>query len=317
MNDLIFIALSTFAADDKRPLEMLEASGIPYKIHSTGKRITKDELLRDGKDATVIVGGVESYSKEVMKELSGLRCISRCGVGVDAIDLEYARENGISVLNTPMVPVTAVAELALTMMLSLSRNIVQQTNLMGEKKWTRLSSHLLSGRTVGLIGFGRIGQRVAQLCHAFDANVIVFDPYIEKNSNSFPNVRFVSKEHLLAESDIISLHASKDAAQPVIIGKDEFGKIKNDCILINLARGEMVDETALIDALHSGRLAGAGLDVFSQEPYDGALCDFKQIILTPHSATLTLETRSEMEMQCVENAISFLKGIENPDRRVI
>lgn len=317
MKDQIFIALSTFASEDKRPYEMLEASGILFKIHQTGKRITEEELLRDGRDASVIVGGVEPYSAELMKALPNLLCISRCGVGVDAIDLVYARQNGISVLNTPMVPIAAVAELALTMMLSLSRNIVQQTNLMSEKKWQKLTGHLLFGRTVGIVGFGRIGQRVAKLCQAFGAVVIVYDPFIEKNANSFPDVRFVPMDILLSESNIVSLHASKDAIQPVIFGESEFAKMKDSSILINLARGEMVDEPALISALQSGKLSGVGLDVFGQEPYNGPLCEFKQVILTPHSATLTVETRYEMEMQCVENAISFLRGTVSPDRRVI
>jgi D-3-phosphoglycerate dehydrogenase len=317
MNDQIFIALSTFAVDDKRPLQMLEASGFPFKIHTTGKRISKEELIRDGIDAAVIVGGVEPYDQEVISALSGLRCISRCGVGVDAIDLAFAKEKKITVANTPLVPVQAVAELALTLFLALSRNIKPQANLMQAKRWERLPAHLLSGRTVGLIGFGRIGQKVAQLCNAFGANVLVFDPYADKTKEQQLTVSMVSREQLLAESDIISLHASKDKNQPVLIGKTELDQMKQGAVLVNLARGEMVDEPALIAALQSGKLAGAGLDVFGQEPYNGPLCDFDQVILTPHCATLTLETRSEMEIQCVENAIDFLNGKLRSDRHVI
>jgi len=250
----IFIALSTFAADDKKPLELLEASGFPYKIHQSGKRITPEELLRDGTDASVIVAGVESYDLKTLSQLNVLQCISRCGVGVDAIDLNFARKNNICVANTPMVPVQAVAELALTMFLALSRNVRQQSNLMKEKHWERITGHLLSGRTIGLIGFGRIGQKVASLCNAFGAKVIAFDPYADKKLEDKLNIRLLGFDDLLSQSDIVSIHASKVSDYPVIIGESQIGRMKDGAIIVNLSRGEMLDETALIMALNSGKI---------------------------------------------------------------
>jgi D-3-phosphoglycerate dehydrogenase len=188
---------------------------------------------------------------------------------------------------------------------------------MHEKKWEKLSAHLLGAQTVGLIGFGRIGQRVAELVKAFGARVLVFDPYANKELATKFNVLFVSLEDLIKEADIVSIHASNTAEHPVFLGATEINRMKNGAALVNLARGGMVDETALIEALISGKLSGAGLDVFGEEPYSGPLCDFEQVILTPHSATLTLETRSEMERQCVENAIAFLDGKLDPGRKVI
>jgi D-3-phosphoglycerate dehydrogenase len=316
-NQIIFIALSTFAADDKKPLQLLEASGFPYKIHQSGKRITPEELLRDGIDASVIVAGVESYDINTLSNLKGLQCISRCGVGVDAIDLDFARKNNICVANTPMVPVQAVAELALTMFLALSRNVRQQSNLMKEKRWERITGHLLSGRTIGLIGFGRIGQKVASLSNAFGAHVIAFDPYADKKLEGELDIRLIGFDDLLSQSDIVSIHASKVSDHPVIIGESQMDRMKDGAMIVNLSRGEMLDETALIKALNSGKISGAGLDVFSEEPYKGPLCDFDQVILSPHCATLTYETRSEMEIQCVENAIAFLNGNLNAERRVV
>ena len=317
MNNLIFVALSTFTAEDRRPLDLLASSGYPYKIHTTGKRITTPELLRDGIDASVILAGVEPYDDTTLSQLPALKCISRCGVGVDSIDLAKAKQKGIAVANTPTIPIEAVAELALTMFLALSRNIRVQANLMQDRRWERLSTHLLAGRTVGLIGLGRIGKRVAQLCRAFNANVIACDPMADTIIARNLEVNLVTLEKLLIESDIVSLHASKNAEQPVLIGSPELAKMKKGSILINLARGEMIDESALIAALSSGHIAGAGLDVFSKEPYQGPLCDFDQVILTPHSATLPIETRTAMELQCVENAIEFLKGSLPAGRRVI
>lgn len=317
MKNNIFVALSTFAADDNRPLEILQESGFSYKIHKTGKRITTEELLRDATDSEVIVAGVEPYDRFLLDKLLVLRCISRCGVGVDAIDLEAAREKNITVANTPTIPVQAVAELALTMFLSLSRNIVTQSNILKQGRWEKLTGHLLAGRTVGLIGFGRIGQRVAELCKAFGSDVIVFDPYVNPELAKKTGVLLVSKSQLLETADIVSLHASKTSDTTVLIGGEELNLMKQDAILVNLSRGEMVDEVALLEVLEKGKLKGVGLDVFNTEPYQGPFYKFDRVLVTPHSATLTYETRSAMEIQCIENAIAFLKGELDLGRLVI
>jgi len=319
MNDTIFVALSTFAAEDRRPLELLKSSGFPFRIHQTGKRITSEEILRDGIDAQVIIAGVEPYDALTLAQLPSLRCISRCGVGVDSIDLPEARRRGIVVSNTPGIPTEAVAELALSMMLALSRDLIRQTNLMKARKWERITGHLLEGRSVGIVGLGSIGTRVAKLCQAFNAHVYVYDPLVSVSTAQSLGVTLVNMEELLHTADIVSLHASKNLDQPLKIGATQFASMKQGAIIINLARGEMIDEFALLDALKTGHIAGAGLDVFSEEPYTGPLCDFEQVILTPHSATLTVETRVSMEMLCVENAIRFLEGklTSDNDKRVI
>lgn len=317
MNNLIYVALSTFAVDDQRPLDLLTASGHPFRIHSTGKRITPDELLRDAADAAVVLAGVEPYSAETLAQLPTLRCISRCGVGVDAIDLKAAKQQNVTVANTPGIPTDAVAELALAMFLSLGRNLHAQANLMHARRWERLSAHLLAGRTVGLIGLGSIGKRVAQFCLALNAKVLAHDPLADIGAVRDLGISLVAKDQLLREADIVSLHASKSDGQSVLIGAIELSKMKRGAVLVNLARGEMVDELALVDALKSGQLSGAGLDVFGVEPYSGPLCDFEQVILTPHSATNTFETRSAMELQCVENALRFLGGNLSNEHHVI
>jgi len=307
MKNQIFVALSSFAEHDKRPLDLLKTSGYPFKIHNTGKRITTSELLQSGVEATVILAGVETYDAQILDGLPKLRCISRCGVGVDAIDLQAAKKIGIEILNTPGIPTQAVAELALTMFLALSRNLSRQIDSMRDRKWERFETHLLSGRTIGLIGFGSIGQRVAELCIAFGAKVIACDPFVIPSIAEKMNVSFVTKEHLLGEADIISLHASKGSDKSFIIGADELNLMKDGAFLVNLARGDMVNEVALAEALTSGKLGGAGLDVFGEEPYKGPLSQFEQVLLTPHSATNTIETRAKMELESIKNALDFLK----------
>lgn len=313
----IFVALSTFAEYDALPLTMLKDSGLSFSIHSTGKRITKEELLVTAKDATVIIAGVEPYDEEVLSELSVLQCIVRCGVGVDAIDLEAARRKNITVLNTPDKPALAVAELAMAMYLSLSRNLRQQANSMGEKKWERLSSHLLSHKTIGIIGFGKIGRKIAELLAPFQVQLIVCDPFIDEDIVKPFNATLTDKETLLRSSDIVSVHSSKAKDGAAIIGKDDYSLMKKGAILVNLSRGGIIDEEGLIEALGSGHLAGAGLDVFAQEPYQGRLCEFGNVVLTPHSATLPAETRVAMEVECVDKAIRFLRFQIKEEEKVI
>ena len=315
-NNKIFVALSTFAEHDQVPMELLESSGFPYKIHRSGKRITTDELLRDGVDATVIVAGVEPYSAEILSKLPQLRCISRCGVGVDSIDLAAAKAREIAVVSTPNAPIRGVAELALAMFLALSRNLRSQAGLMQARRWERVTSHLLGTRTIGIVGFGRIGKRVAELCIAFGARVIAHDPAGDDAFARQVGVELVGFDRLLAESDIVSLHASKSAGQPFRIGAAELSVMKRGSIVVNLARGDMVDDLALAIALESGHIVGAGLDVFAEEPYKGPLCDFEQVILTPHSSTMPVETRAEMELGCISNGIRFLRGELKPGERV-
>ena len=317
MTDLILVSLSAFAAVDRTPLSLLEDSGVPFRIHATGKRITNQELLDEAIDATVVIAGVESFDSKTLLELPRLRCISRCGVGVDSIDLEVARERGVTVANTPDIPAQAVAELALSMFLSLSRNLRPQANSMGDRRWERLRAHLLAGRTVGLIGLGKIGRRVAELTRAFGAHVIAHDPFVDAAVAKALGVSLVGKEELLSRADIVSLHASRGNPDSVLIGSSELTAMKPGATLVNLARGDMVDEAALVEALQTGQIASAGLDVFAEEPYSGPLCDFDQVILTPHSATNTVETRSAMETECVENALAFLRGGVPSNRRVV
>jgi D-3-phosphoglycerate dehydrogenase len=306
-NNLIFVALSTFSEKDNSPLNLLKSSGINYKIHKSGKRINKQELLEDALDATIIIAGVETYDKELLSKLINLKYIVRCGVGIDNIDLEYAKEKGIIILNTPDIPSLAVAELALSMFLILSRNLLIQANLMADKKWVRVESHLLSNKSLGIFGYGRIGKKVVELCKPFGLNVYVCDPYYNSEINIEEKINFVSKSELLEKADIISIHASNTTPGKYLLDESDFNLMKKGVLIVNLSRGGMINEEALYVALKTGQIAGAGLDVFEKEPYDGRLCELQNVILTPHSATSTLETRTAMEKECVEKSIMAAK----------
>lgn len=314
---MIFVTLSTFAEYDDAPLQTLRASGVPLQIHSTGKRITTAELLDHGRAATVVIAGVEPYDSATLDALPNLRCICRLGVGLDSVDLVAARARGITVTNTPDAPTAAVSELALTMMLALSRNVSRQLVAARAKKWIRLESHLLGGRRVGIIGLGRIGRRVAEMARAFGCDVWGVDPFADAAWCGAHSVQVVSLSDLLEQCDIISIHAAKSKDAPLWIGAAELERMRPGAILINLGRGDMVDDRALYTALASGRLFGAGLDVYPEEPYVGPLCDLDNVLLTPHSATLAVETRTAMERECVRKALAFMDGSLTVEERVL
>lgn len=308
--DSIYVTLSTFAEFDASPLNRLRQSGVPFSLNTTGKRVTPEQLLAEGRGATVLIAGVEAYDAPTLERLPALRCISRCGAGVDAIDLAAARQRGVAVLNTPDVPTQAVAELALSMMLALSRQLVRQSSLVQKRQWTRLEAHLLSGRTVGLIGLGRIGRRVAALLAPFRVRLLATDPGFRGAAPA--GIELVGLTQLLTESDVVSVHAAGSAGSALVLGQAELGRMKHGALLVNVARGGMVDESALVRALETGRLAGAALDVYPREPYTGPLCDLPNVVLTPHSATLTVETRVAMELECVDKALRFLQNRLDP-----
>jgi D-3-phosphoglycerate dehydrogenase len=304
----ILVTLSAFGADSDRPLRLLEQSGFTFSLNPDNRRMKPDEVIKLGRTCQGVVASVEEYSVETLAQLPNLRCISRCGVGIDNIDLREAKRRGIAVLNTPDEPVAAVAEMTLGMMLSLLRELPQVNILMHERKWQRITGSLLAGKTIGLIGLGRIGRRVAELVQAFEARVIGVEPYPDLEWIRNHAVELVTLPALLGCADVVSIHAAASLEEPFRLGAAEFAQMKPGARLINMARGAFVDDVALSDALASGHLSGAGLDVFPEEPYTGPLCQSDRVLLSPHQASLTLETRIAMETRAVENLVGYLQG---------
>jgi D-3-phosphoglycerate dehydrogenase len=301
----VFVTLSTFAEYDAMPLRLLQDSGLSFTVNASGKRMTSAQVVAQAALCRGLVAGVEPYTAEVLDQLPRLACISRVGVGLDSIDLETCRRRGIAVCNTPHEPTQAVAELAVAMMLGLLRRLGPLTGKTRARTWQRLPGNLLSGKTVGIVGLGRIGRRVVEMLRVFNVDLIASDPVDPGAWAQTHGVRMVDLETLLERADIVSLHAS--AAQPPLrLGPAELAKIRPGGWLINLARGAMLDDIALAEAIRTGRIAGAGLDVFPEEPYQGPLCDLENVILTPHQATLTYETRVGMETQAVRNLLQVL-----------
>lgn len=302
----IFVASSSFGPQAG---ELLKKSGYPYSVNTAGRRLDPKELVEMGQGSAAVIAGLESYDAGVLEHWPQLRCISRCGVGVDNIDLAVAQKRGVKVFTTPDVVVQPVAELTLAMVLDLLRKVTFHTELMRQKKWERRTGAQLAGAKVGIVGLGRIGRQVAVLLRKLDAEVCGYDLVPDQAWAKQNNVRLLAFYDLLKECDIVTLHISVTPEYPFCLGAQEMAHMKQGAMLVNVSRGSLVDEAALADALGKGHLAAAALDVYQTEPYAGPLCGLPNVVLTPHVATFTKEARGHMEMQAVENAVGFLRSL--------
>ncbi|MBA3018314.1 MAG: hydroxyacid dehydrogenase [Desulfobacteraceae bacterium] len=299
----IVITTSSFATYDRSPLDELKKKQIDYTINPYGRKLTSDEVIGLAKDADGLVAGTEPLNEDVLQNLPELKVISRCGVGLDNVDLEKAKELNIKVYSTPYGPTLAVAELTLGLMLDLLRKITAMDREIRKGLWKKQMGSLLTGKKVGIWGFGRIGQKVAQVLDPLGVEIAYYDIRIVEGA-----IPLKSKSELLSWADIITLHCSANTDGKHAIGEAELKLMKDNAWLINASRGGLVDETALYSALKKGNLAGAALDVFENEPYTGPLCELDNIILTPHIGSYAKEGRIQMEMQAVRNLINGLQN---------
>lgn len=301
----VYIALSQFCEGDDSPRRALLDAGFSIEENRLGRRLQSEELVAAVGRADAIIAGVERYSASVLEAFPEVRCISRCGVGVDAIDLEAANRLGIAVLNTPDEVAEPVAQLTVGMILALARNLAGHSVTLREGKWKRQTGFLLSEWTIGLVGFGRIGRAVERCLRPFGATVIVSNPGL-RQQDSPAGIELLPLDALLARADLVSLHVARSASEGPLLSRSQFETMKAGSRLVNTARGYLVDEGALLDALRSGRLAGAALDVYETEPYSGPLAELPQVLCTPHIGTLTNASRRAMELRAALNVIDFL-----------
>lgn len=297
----VAITVSSFAESDSAPMQALLEAGIEVTPNPHGRRMTEDEAIEAIVGMDGIVAGLEPLTARVLESAPQLKCISRVGIGIDNVDLDAAKRLGIKVVNTPDGPTEAVAEATLTNLLTLLRHTIQVNRDLHEGVWKKRMGRSLRGLKVLIVGYGRIGQKVAEFIVPFGAEVLVSDPFAKPENLS--GAKFVTLDEGLSQADVVSLHANSKHA---ILTSTEFGKLKPGAILINPSRGCLVDEEALVDALKSGQVASAWLDTFVTEPYEGPLTSFDSVILTPHSATSTRQCRLSMELQAAENLVKEL-----------
>ena len=218
------------------------------------------------------------------------------------VDRAAAKELGIAVCSTPNGPTAAVAELTLGALLSLLRMIPFMDQALRSGEWSKKIGSQLEGKTVAVVGFGRIGRRVAELLAPFKVKLLVVDPYLP--DDAVCDFVKLPLAEALPQADIVTLHSS---GEDCLIGEREFGLMKAGIFLLNVARGELISETALVKSLEDGKVAGAWLDTFAEEPYAGPLCKFRNVVLTPHVGSYTLECRKQMETDAVDNLLNALQ----------
>jgi D-3-phosphoglycerate dehydrogenase len=303
----IIFTTSSFDLSNFSEKEELTDNGFEFLINPHGKRLTEDQVLELlTNDVVAMVAGLEPLTENVLKNAKGLRVIVRCGIGTDNVDMLAASKLGIHVYNTPDAPTRSVAELTLAHILSLLRRIPECNNIMRKGKWNPLMGRLLANKTVGLIGYGRIGKMVAELLKAFDAEIIVYDIF---EITPAPGIKVVSMDSLLSMSDIVSLHLPYAPETRHLIAEKELAKMKPSSLLVNVARGGLIDEDDLLDAIKSGHIAGVALDSFETEPYSGPLLQFDNVQVTAHMGSYAQEARSMMESEACRLMVKGLKDL--------
>lgn len=297
---------ATLICEEARKL-LLDA-GFEIISNDTGRILSRDEQKDLIKDAYAIVAGTEKYDADMLSVCKNLKVVTRFGVGTDNFDLETMRKMGVQV--GVIANHNAVAEFALTLILSAMKNLPRYDTVVREGKWSRFPMRELSKKTVGIVGFGRIGKRLAELLAGFDVEILAYDPYMNEAAAAERKVTPVSLDELLARSDVVSLHLPAMEQTYHMMNAETIGKMKDGAYLVNTSRGALVDEKALYDALVSGKITAAGLDVYEKEPVtaDNPLFGLENNVLAPHVSALSFETNYNGGIICAESIVQVYNG---------
>jgi len=290
---------------EKEYIDQMRAAGLTFDVRDD---ITPEDLpsvlpAYDG----MIVRSRTKVRQPLIDVCPDLKVIVRGGVGLDTIDYEYAKSRGIAVMNTPMASSASVAELTIGYMFALARSIYKAATSMKAEKWDKKSfeGDEIGGKTLGLVGVGNIGREVAKRASALGMTVLAYDPYVKE----ITGIKLVTLDELLTQADYISLHLPKTKESANMISTDQFAKMKNGVRIVNCARGGIIDENALYEALTSGKVAGAALDVFAEEPpTDWKLLKLDNVIGSPHIGAATKEAQARVGAEVAEKLIAFSKN---------
>jgi len=305
----VLIATRSFGSTSPEPWDVLKDAGCEVVKADMKGEMTEQRLVDLLKDVDGAVIGVVPMTARVMESSPSLKVASMHGVGVDHIDLEAAERLGIIIANCPGTNDQAVADLAIGLMIAIARHIPNADRELREGKWGRYSGSELWNKTLGLVGYGRIGRGVAKRALGFDMNVLVHDPYIQPEQVGLSSVRLTTLEELLGSADFLSLHAALTDETRGLFGEAQFRSMKSTAYLINTARGGLVDETALYKALSQKWIAGAALDVFVEEPpLDSPVLGLENMVLTPHIGAHTREAIARMGVLAAQNVVLTLQG---------
>jgi len=263
----------------------------------------------------VLIRSATKMDAEALAAAPNLKIIARAGVGLDNVDVPAATAAGVLVVNAPTSNIVSAAELAVSLLLAVARNVVPANLALKNGQWKRsqFGGVELQGKTVGIIGKGKIGMLVAQRLAGFDMKFVAYDPYVKAAPSGGPEIRMVSLDELLAESDFVTIHIPKTSETAGLIDSAALAKMKPSAFVINAARGGVLDEAALFDALKTGAIAGAGLDVYATEPCtDSPLFALDNVVATPHLGASTEEAQEKAGVAVAESVVAAFAGIEVP-----
>jgi phosphoglycerate dehydrogenase-like enzyme len=295
----------TFGRYSDEPVALLRAAGCSVQLIERGDN---ESLLRALPSADAWIAGFEAVGEETLARAPGIKVVAKCGAGMDNFDMEYLARRGIATVNVPGGNSAAVAEYTLGQILALARGIVVNDRAVRDGRWRPNIGLGLDGRTIGIVGFGAIGQQVAKLASAFGMSVIVSDPVVDQKTLDAYFAEGMGLEALLKRADIVSLHVPLSASTRHLIGARQLGLMAPHALLINNSRGGIADEEAVVAALESGVISGAALDVFEQEPLptDSALHTAPNLILSSHTAGYSDAALAIVTRRCAESVLAAL-----------
>lgn len=308
----LLVTPTSYAKHDPRLKTDLESVVAEVIYNPTDRPLRSSEVARLLPGIDGYIAGLDTIDRVALQSADRLKVIARYGTGVDNVDLEAARKKGIIVTNTPGANAVSVAELALALILALARQIPEAAAAIHEGKWPRLAGTSLEGKSVGIIGLGAIGKQLARRLEGFDCRIVAYDPKGDTGFARLHHVELQALDDVLGQADFVSLNLPLTPETRGIVNSEFLAAMKPGAYLVNTARGEVVDENALFEALRSGHLRGAALDAFSGEPPDPnhPLLSLRQVIATPHLGAQTDGATNNMGWMALRDCLAVLRGDE-------
>jgi D-3-phosphoglycerate dehydrogenase len=307
----ILVTPRSFGKDKKgKAKELLEDFADEIVYNPYDRPLKGEEIVILLKGVNGYIAGLDYITEEVINIAPKcLKVISRYGVGYDRVDIKAAKAKGIIVTNTPGANSESVADMALALILSVARQIPLHDQRVKKGDWTKNKGREVFGKTLGIIGMGSIGKGVALRAKGFSMNILAYDPYIDRDFATANGIIESSLKELLKNADYLTLHTPLNEKTRNIINEEAISKMKDGAVIVNTARGGLIDENAAYKALKTGKLGGLGLDTFEKEPPDSSeLFEMENVVLTPHTGANTLEASNNMALMAVENLIRVIEG---------
>ncbi|PCJ67874.1 MAG: 3-phosphoglycerate dehydrogenase [Bacteroidetes bacterium] len=305
MERKILISTSSYGKVDSKPLELLEQAGFEVTLNPYGSKLSISQSIELLAGQTALIAGTEKLNAEIFDAHPQLKYICRLGTGMDSVDLDEAKNRNIPVENTPNAHVDGVAELCLSGILDLHREVSFAHHNLKQGVWKKPMGSLLKGKTIGLIGLGKVAKRLVELLQPFNMKILAVDKYWDSDFAKQYNVEQVELDYLLQNSGIVSIHIPFSPENKNVISERELNLMNSSAILINTSRGGLINEVDLLTHLKANSMFKAYLDTYESEPYTGELLSLDNILLTPHIGSYAKEVRLNMEMECAEKIIAY------------